>query len=356
MKLSACTIAKNEALNIGKSIDSYKDYVDEIIIVDTGSIDETSDIAQSKGAKVLSFEWNNDFAAAKNFALDNATGDWIIFLDADEWFEGDSAKNIKDAINHATRSGYNSVACKLVNFYTETEIMETASTIRVFKKAENIRFNRAIHEALFDMNTGIALPGLYSELFTINHSGYMKGLVEKKAKRNKMLLDKHFASGNFEPIDYFYGMRENAKEDMKTAEYFFEQIQNMENYDELVSTFNVTTSIDEVKIKIANCFPNKYSFDYRVELLENIQKKHPNNPTFKYYEYILFETVNKKRAIKALEDAIEFEKKLENKTVIFNNPFYTKRSQAYSDLGEYYLFINDNIKALDFFTASLKAD
>ena len=101
IKLSACTITKNEALNIGKSIDSYKDYVDEIIVVDTGSIDETIEIAESKGAKVLKFEWKNDFSAAKNFALDHASGDWIIFLDADEWFDGDTAKNIRAAIENA---------------------------------------------------------------------------------------------------------------------------------------------------------------------------------------------------------------------------------------------------------------
>jgi len=110
IKLSACTIAKNEALNIGKSIDSYKEYVDEIIIVDTGSIDETAKIAEEKGAKVLHFEWKNDFAAAKNFALDNATGDWIIFLDADEWFDGDTAKNIKEGIKNAVAQNYNAVA------------------------------------------------------------------------------------------------------------------------------------------------------------------------------------------------------------------------------------------------------
>jgi len=122
IKLSACTIAKNEEENIAKSIESYKKYVDEIIVVDTGSTDNTREVAEKAGAKVLSFEWKNDFSAAKNFALDNATGDWIIFLDADEWFEGDCASQIKKAVSETEKEGHLAVACKLVNLATETEI------------------------------------------------------------------------------------------------------------------------------------------------------------------------------------------------------------------------------------------
>lgn len=356
IKLSACTIAKNEALNIGKSIDSYKDVVDEIIIVDTGSIDETAKIAEEKGAKVLKFEWKNDFSAAKNFALENATGDWIIFLDADEWFDGDSAKNIKQAIEVAISRGYDAVACKLVNFFTETEIMETASTMRVFKKADNIRFCRAIHEALFNLDTDCALPGLYSELFTVNHSGYMKDLLEKKAKRNKKLLDKNFALGNMNPIDYFYGMRENLKEDKNMSEYFYKLIENTPNYDELVSAFNITTSVDENKIKVVNSLPEKYSFDYRSELLKSIQQKYPNNPYFKFFEYMLFEKIDKKKAIEALQVAVDSEKNLKDENLLLNNPFYGKRGEVNTILGEYYIFVNDKIKALEYFSAAIKAE
>jgi len=356
IKLSACTIAKNEELNIGKSIDSYKDYVDEIIIVDTGSIDKTAEIAESKGAKVLKFEWKNDFSAAKNFALDNATGDWIIFLDADEWFDGDSAKNIKEAIDSSIKGNYDSVACKLVNFYTETEVMETASTIRIFKHSDNIRFNRAIHETLFLLDKNIALPGLYTELLTINHSGYMKDLLDKKAKRNKELLDKHFALGNAAPIDYFYGMRENLKADIDVSEYFYKLIENTPDYDGLISTFNISTAIEETKLKVVNSLANKYSFEYRIKLLEEMQKKYPNNPMFKFYEYIFFESIDKKRAVKALQDAVEFDKNFAVENIANNNPFYGKRSEVYTGLGEYYIFINDKVQALDYFTKAIKAD
>ena len=69
-----------------RSLDSVKDYVDEIVVVDTGSTDNTIEVAKSYGAKVFESPWNNDFSTPRNMALENATGDWIIFLDADEYF------------------------------------------------------------------------------------------------------------------------------------------------------------------------------------------------------------------------------------------------------------------------------
>ena len=356
IKISACTIAKNEALNIGKSIESYKDYVDEIIIVDTGSIDETAEIATKLGAKVLKFEWKNDFAAAKNFALNNATGDWIVFLDADEWFKDDTAKNLQSVIEKTTKSNYKAAACRIINYSNETEVMETGTTIRIFKNEPSIRFTRAIHEVLFDSNINKALPGLYTDELSINHSGYMKEILEKKARRNKALLDKNYALGNATPIDYFYGMRENLKSDTILAEHFYKLIENTKDYDEEVSSFNVGSSIDENKIKLVNLLPENYSFDYRVKLLEDIQIRNPKNPTFKFYEYMLFEKVDKKRAIKALYDAIEYEKDYEKNNVANTNPFYMKRSNANSIVGEYELLINDKIKALEHFSNAIKYD
>ena len=86
MKLAACVITKNEADTIGKCLTSLQDIVDEIIVVDTGSTDDTVAIAEQHNAKVYFYEWKNDFASAKNFALDQTAADWIIFLDADFYF------------------------------------------------------------------------------------------------------------------------------------------------------------------------------------------------------------------------------------------------------------------------------
>ena len=83
-RLSVCMIVKNEERFLGQCLASVKDIADELIVIDTGSTDRTIEIAREHGAQVGHFEWCNDFAAARNVSIAPATGDWILFLDADE--------------------------------------------------------------------------------------------------------------------------------------------------------------------------------------------------------------------------------------------------------------------------------
>lgn len=82
--LSLCMIAKDEASMIGQALQSVRNLVDEIILVDTGSTDDTPRIGESFGAKVLTRRWEGDFSAARNFSLSAAACDWVLVLDADE--------------------------------------------------------------------------------------------------------------------------------------------------------------------------------------------------------------------------------------------------------------------------------
>ena len=79
MKLSLAMIAKNEARCLARCLRSVRALADEIIVTDTGSTDDTVKIASENGAKVAHFAWINDFAAARNFALAQATGEWILY-------------------------------------------------------------------------------------------------------------------------------------------------------------------------------------------------------------------------------------------------------------------------------------
>ena len=82
--LSICMIVKNEEELLARCLNSVKDLVDEIVIVDSGSTDKTLQIAKSFGAKIFYFEWCNDFSKARNFAFSKATSDYILWLDADD--------------------------------------------------------------------------------------------------------------------------------------------------------------------------------------------------------------------------------------------------------------------------------
>lgn len=354
IKLSACTITKNEAENIKKSIDSYKDFVDEIIVVDTGSIDDTVKIAKEAGANVFNYEWKNDFAAAKNFALDKCSGDWIVFLDADEWFDKDTAKNIKNAINKTINSGYSAISCRLVNFADENEVLEVGCTLRVFKNDKNIRFERAIHEVLTDKNKGTPIESLYSDLIVINHSGYMRKILKTKAERNKSLLDKAYANGQASSIDYFYGLRENLSINIDVSDYFYRLISNIPDYREKISKYNIGAILDDNMFKLVSKLPNKYSFEKRLEVLKTAQEYFPDNPLFKYYEYNMFYAINRKRAITALKDAIKLSEDYEKKHPDKVNAFYPKAGEAFVALGEHELLIGDKSKALEYFSNAVK--
>ncbi|WP_421657549.1 glycosyltransferase [Leptothermofonsia sp. ETS-13] len=82
--LSLCMIVKNEGQNLARCLASAEPYVDEIVVVDTGSQDDTLEIAAQFGARLDYFEWCDDFAAARNYSLSRVTGEWILHLDADE--------------------------------------------------------------------------------------------------------------------------------------------------------------------------------------------------------------------------------------------------------------------------------
>ncbi|MBP3285057.1 MAG: glycosyltransferase [Clostridia bacterium] len=356
MRLSACTIAKNEEENIVKSINSYKDYVDEIIVVDTGSTDRTVELAEKAGAKVLHFEWIGDFSAAKNFALDHATGDWIIFLDADEWFEGDCAKQIKRAISETEQEGFFAIACKLVNLADENEILERGCTTRIFKKQENIRFQRAIHETLFDLNKDVALASLYRDYLTVMHSGYMRRVLAKKAARNKALLEKNYALGNFSGIDYFYALRENFKTNPSVANHFYKMISMIEDYDEQIKSYNIGNNLYEAKMKLLLALPNEYSTEDCRKVLEEAKEANADNPTFYFYEYALLANIDYAKAIKGLEKAIELDKDFDKNNPAKSNTFYARKGEVYCILGEDRLLHNDKIGALNYFTESVKND
>ena len=106
-------IVKNEEDCLDRCLDSVHGLVDEIIVVDTGSTDRTVEIAQAHGARVEHFVWCDDFAAARNYSLSFAEGDWILILDADESLNPAD----HEAIRELTTQGGNAYAFALRNYF-----------------------------------------------------------------------------------------------------------------------------------------------------------------------------------------------------------------------------------------------
>ena len=191
IKISACYIVKNEEKNLRTSLDSLKDSADEIIIVDTGSTDNTLEVAKSFGAKIFYEVWQDDFSAPRNIALDYAEGDWIIFLDADEYFTAETAKNIRTVIENIGEENIGGLLIHLVNIDVENEnrVMDSAFVLRIFRNLRGLQYVGKIHEELkwFNKNLPNMIP-IPAEILTLYHTGYSATVNKFKAERNLKLL------------------------------------------------------------------------------------------------------------------------------------------------------------------------
>ena len=186
-KISACYIVKNEEKTLPRSIESLKSAVDEIIIVDTGSTDKTMEIAKSYGAKVIETTWNDDFSAPRNLAIDNATGEWIIFLDADEFFAyPDKVRLAIEKLANET-----TIIIPRINIDADNNNREINrnNDLRIFRNVDYLRYRGMIHENLENISGG-DLPHVYSgDDLTIYHTGYSATLSEEKFRRNLRILE-----------------------------------------------------------------------------------------------------------------------------------------------------------------------
>ena len=225
VKISVCYIVKNEEKNLPKSIESVKDQVDEIVVVDTGSTDNTMEIAKSYGAKIFESAWNNDFSTPRNIAIDNATGNWIIFLDADEYFTKETKDNIRAIVKHADKNNKEGLLINLVNIDVDKDnkILDTTYLLRIYKKVDNCHYVGRIHEELQKANgetfTNISLvPTKFLEIY---HTGYSENVNADKAKRNlKMLLAELELTDQPERIYGYIAQCYNGLTDIENAEKY----------------------------------------------------------------------------------------------------------------------------------------
>ena len=219
-KISACVIVKNEAANIGHWLDCVRPIADEIIVVDTGSTDDTAEIAKQGGAIVDFFPWKDDFAAAKNYALSKATGEWIIFLDADEYFSPQTAPHVREVIAKYQRNPkIVGIICRLVNVDKDQNFrfQGTASQVRIFRNLPSLRYEGAVHEILVNKRSHDRRFEVSREL-EIYHTGYSTSIQRQKVDRNLKIL---LASGDAESdgnalamMDCYYGLEDYEKAEL----------------------------------------------------------------------------------------------------------------------------------------------
>lgn len=187
-KISLCMIVKDEAQNIRRCLESVAGAVDELIVVDTGSNDNTCEIAREFGALVHTFLWNENFSDARNASLELATGDWILFLDADEELAKESQEVIRKLTADDTVEGY---FIKIINYLGNDGWVDSCPDLvfRLFRNRPEYRFRGAIHEQIADVILEKNNKACYriAEEIVIIHYGYLDKQIDEKDKKNRNL-------------------------------------------------------------------------------------------------------------------------------------------------------------------------
>lgn len=151
--ISLCMIVKNEEAWLPGVLESARPHVDEIIVVDTGSSDRTVDIAKQFGAKVYDFEWIYDFAAARNFSFSKATGEWILWLDADDGIVSTKGRNLREIVNE-TASGVGGVMFPYLYAFDEVgNCVARHKKVRICRNDGTFSWKGRIHEDLIPIGS-----------------------------------------------------------------------------------------------------------------------------------------------------------------------------------------------------------
>jgi tetratricopeptide (TPR) repeat protein len=180
-------IVRDEEQLLPGCLESVRGIAQEIVAVDTGSADATPEIVRAHGGLLLRRAWQEDFAAARNLSLDAATGDWILWLDADERLRPEEHRRLRKLIEGNTSEDAFSV---LIRSETPAGVQVTQGH-RLFRNHRGIRFSGRIHEQVSPSFAAARVRVGSSADFTIDHLGYnfSADKLRGKAERNLRLLD-----------------------------------------------------------------------------------------------------------------------------------------------------------------------
>ena len=244
--ISQCMIVKNEEENIIKALSWGKKIMAEQIVIDTGSTDRTIELAKQMGAIVYEFPWDDDFAAAKNYAIEKARYDWIAFLDADEYMDSQQGEKLIEFVQQLHNTKTDMIITAFVNLNDEGNVLSIDSHSRIFRSY--LRYEGKIHESLTLPDGSMLQAADLTKELTIFHTGYGNQERKKKKGRNERLLLLELEKN---PDDYklwgYLGVEYLKREGWKEAEKSFRKAVVLMPEKEK-GVYNVTSSIVLLKL------------------------------------------------------------------------------------------------------------
>ncbi|MEJ2615730.1 MAG: glycosyltransferase family 2 protein, partial [Ignavibacteriaceae bacterium] len=282
-KLTLSMIVKNEEKYLHDCLKSVNDIVDEIVLVDTGSSDKTINIAKEFKASVYSYTWIDDFSAARNFALSKSTGDWILYLDADERLSGKSKNELKKIIGNNYLSGYRCIVKSVDEVNGKPNSMRYT---RLFHNNPGIKFNGKIHEQIDDslIENGYKISDADIEIIHIGYNVADNELKDKAIRNLKILQDE---------------FKEN--ESSYNAYQLANTYATLEDYDEAYRYYKLSVSNNNLNKEYkAFAYLNLSGYEYRrnnldgaIEYLDKGLKNDLSNPLLNLLASEIFFRINK---------------------------------------------------------------
>jgi peptidoglycan/xylan/chitin deacetylase (PgdA/CDA1 family)/glycosyltransferase involved in cell wall biosynthesis len=323
-KLSLCMITKNEEHFLEQCLNSVKDLVDEIIIVDTGSTDKTKEIAESFGAKIFDFGWCDDFSAARNESLKHATGDWILVLDADEVLDKKDSVEVEGAINTWDVQGFRILTKNYSNNSSingwspchQNDVLNKSAQgwfpslkVRLFQNNDEIKFSGKMHEVV-DENIQNNNGKISMLTVPVHHYGNLK-------------------KNNNHKSEYYLELTKNKiKENPVDAKAYFELgilYKELSKFDLAEDAFKKSLSLDSQQIipllNLAIVQQKQNKLDEAISNLNRVLKKVDNADAYFSLGFCYFKKNDLKGSAKNFELAIKY------------NPRYL---DAYINLGGIY--------------------
>jgi len=193
--VTATLIVRDEAAVLGPCLESVQGLVDEIVVVDTGSVDESPTIAAAFGARVVHHRWRDDFAEARNVSLDEANGQWILYIDADERVVEHRRSYLEALLSDTSQVAFRVLLKPRLDStpYREYRLWRNDPRIR-FEGVIHEKVVPAIHRVAADDRCGVGLADIL-----LQHVGY-EGDQTSKHRRNLPLLRRQLAA---EPDNLF---------------------------------------------------------------------------------------------------------------------------------------------------------
>lgn len=276
MKLSVCIICRDEEANLPRLFQSLDGLADEIIFVDTGSSDQSINIAQHYQVTILHWTWNHHFGEARNESLHHATGDWILIVDCDDEITSATTSQIREFIQTTEAEACYVRYENLVGDSDREVVM--FNKISLFRNRSTYRFRDPIHEtidaAMAEQTDLFRLP---ISNFVIRHHGYRdQSCVLRKEERNLQLIEKAIEQEGESPFLLYC----KAVSQLHLSEYE-PALQLLQALKKIWSPADPYLS--DVYYKIAVCYYEKKQFELSEKVLNDALKLFPDFTDLYYF-------------------------------------------------------------------------